>query len=128
MDAVPFVDHRLEQRRLARAVRSDERDMLAALQRERHVAQQCAVADRQRQAVGLDDRASAARRLQELEPERAVSPRQQRDLLRRLLAFLLQPADVRQLRLRLGRLLLLRAEPLDEALEANDVSLDALDL
>ena len=37
-------EHRLEQRRLARAVRADERDMLAALQRERRVVEQVLVA------------------------------------------------------------------------------------
>src|SRR5439155_19964516 len=92
-------EDRLEQRRLARAVRPDERDVLAALERERGAGQQPAPTDLHVEAVGLEDGAPAARRLEELEAERARPPRQQRDLLRRLLTLLLQPPDLRQLRL-----------------------------
>src|SRR5204863_7691798 len=97
----------------------------AAFERKRHVAEQDAIADRQRQPVRLDDGAAAASGLQELEAERAVAPGQQRDLRRALRAFLLEPADVRELRLRLLRLALLRAEAFDEALEPRDVDLHA---
>ena len=40
-----LVEQRLDQRRLPRAVRPDERDVLAALERERRLAQQLALAD-----------------------------------------------------------------------------------
>ncbi len=119
-------EQRLEQRRLAGAVRPDERDVLAALERERRAVQQLPLADAQVEALDLEHRAPAARRLQELEPERARAPREQRDLVGRLLPLALEPLDLRQLRLRLLRLVLLRAEPLDEALEPLDVAGDAL--
>ena len=65
-------------------------------------------------------------RLQELEAERARAAREQLDLARGLRALLLQPADLRHLRLRLLRLVLLGAEALDEALEPRDVDRDAV--
>src|SRR5262249_31902379 len=64
----------LEQRRLAGAVRPDERDVLAALDRERDVGEQVLVTGTQLEALDLDDRPSAARRREELEPERAPPP------------------------------------------------------
>src|SRR5262249_40865336 len=103
-----------EQGRLARAVRADERDVLAALERERRFAQQDTVADRDLQAVRLHDGASAPRRLEELEAEPARTTRQQRDLTRGRGPLLLEPADLGQLRLRLLRLALLVSEPLHE--------------
>ncbi len=75
------LDEPLEQRRLAGAVRPDKRDVLAALDRERRVVEQDALADRDLDAVRLDDGAPAARRLEELEAEPARLAREQRDLL-----------------------------------------------
>src|SRR5262249_56591055 len=64
-----LLQDRLEQRRLARAVRPDERDVLATLDREGRAVEQDAVADRNPQIFGLQDGAPAARWLEELEPE-----------------------------------------------------------
>src|SRR5579859_3863534 len=121
-------DDSLEERRLAGAVRADQGDVLAALERERRVAQQLTLADRDIEVLRLDHGASAARGLEELEAERARATRQQRDLACGGRAFLLEPLDLRELGLRLLRLLLLVTEALDEALEARDVSLHAHDL
>src|SRR5205814_2685881 len=109
------------------AVWPDERDVLAAFDCERGVAEQHALADLQRQGARLDDGSPAARRLQELEAERPLPPREQRDLGARVPALLFEPSDLRELRLRLLRLFLLRAEALDEPLEANDVRLHSRD-
>src|SRR5206468_1681735 len=113
----------LEQRRLARAVRPDESDVLAALEREAHSAQQLSLADADVESVRLDHDPPAPRRFQEVEAQRAALALQQRDLVRRDAALLLEPSDVRQLRLRLPRLLLLVAEPFHEAFEPFDVGL-----
>ena len=67
--AVAPPEHRLEQRRLPGPVRPDERDVLAALERERDAVQQLLLAGRQREPLDLDDRAAAARRVEELEAE-----------------------------------------------------------
>src|SRR5215470_6906533 len=98
--------------------------MLTPLDRERRIAKKRAVTDAKLQAVGLDDRASAARRLEELEAERPGLPGKKRDIIRSRRPFLLQPADVCELRLRLLRLVLLVSEALDEAFEPRDVRLD----
>ena len=76
-----LADERAQQRRLPRAVRADERDVLAALERERRVVQQLALADPQRDVVRLDDGAAAARRVDEAEAEPPRAARQERDLL-----------------------------------------------
>ncbi len=99
-------------------------DVLAALERERRVDEQVLAARGQVEVVDLGDRAPASSGLQELEPERARAAREELDLAGRRGALLLQPADLRQLRLRLLRLVLLVAEPLDEAVEARDVDRD----
>jgi hypothetical protein len=67
-----LLEDRLEQRRLARAVRPDERDVLAALDRERASVEQHARRRSRPRALRLDDRAAAARRLEELEAELRV--------------------------------------------------------
>ena len=69
-------EERLEQRRLAGAVRADERDVLAALDREVHAREQLLVAGRELDAFGLDDRPAASLRLQELEAEALRAPGQ----------------------------------------------------
>src|SRR5512132_4211511 len=74
----------------------------------------------------LDDRPAAACRLQELEAERTAPPIEQLELTGRTRALLLEPLDLRQLRLRLLGLALLVTEPLDEPLEPCDVGADAL--
>ena len=71
LDAVPELhasgrglapaEDRLEQRRLAGAVRPDERDVLAALERERRAAQQLALADPHVEPLGLDARSRPLR-------------------------------------------------------------------
>ena len=86
----------------------------------------CLLADRRARAPPPRARPAAARRLEELEAERARLPRQQRGLLARGPPLLLEPLDLRQLRLRLLGLRLLVAEPLDEALEPRDVVRDAV--
>ena len=100
--------------------------MLAALDREGRVGQQPLVAGGDAEAVRLDDRAAAARRLEEVEAERAALARQQLELAARVRALGLEALDLRQLRLRLLGLALLVAEPLDEALEPHDVGADPL--
>ena len=79
-----FPDESTQQRRLARTVRTDERDVLAALERERRVVQQLALADPDRDTVRLDDGAAASRRVDEAEAEAPRPARQERDLLRDL--------------------------------------------
>ena len=109
-------EDRLEQRRLARAVRADQRDVLAALERERRVVQQLLVAGAQRRAPSAStttrpDRAGF--RNSKPSVRRAAGPGL--DLLR------LDAVDLLLLRLRLLGLRVLRAEALDEALEPRDV-------
>src|SRR6185312_13380588 len=105
--------------------RPDERDVLAALDRERDTVEQRAPADPHGQLLGLDDRATAARRLQELESESSSLAREQVDLVRRVRALLLVPLDLAHLHLRLARHLLRRsAEARHESLQALDVRAD----
>ena len=77
----PAAEERLEQRRLPGAVRADERDVLAALDRERDVVEQVLLACRQRQLLDLGDHLPAARRVQELEAEPLRAAREQRQLV-----------------------------------------------
>ena len=119
-------EDRLEQRRLAGAVRADEPDVLAALEGERRLGQQLLVARAHAELGRLEHRAAAASGLEELEPERPAAARQELELARRARALLLQALDLRQLRLRLLRLVLLVPEALHEALEALDVHPDPL--
>src|SRR4051812_47416095 len=120
------VEHRLEERRLARAVRAHQRDVLAALDRKAGSLEQDPVSDRNAQVLGLDDRAPAARRLEELEAESPGLARQEVDLARRLRPLLLEAFDLTHLHLCFAcHLLRGRTEPRDEALEALDVCADA---
>src|SRR5581483_1200309 len=109
------------------SVRPHEGDVLAALDRERHARQELLVARRDGKALDLDDHATAPRRLQELEAEPLRSPRQERYLLRRPGSLLLQPADVRELRLRLLRLRLLVPEAIAEPLQPRAVGVVPLE-
>jgi len=77
--------------------------VLAALDRERDVLEQDAIADPDLDVLRLHDGSPAARRLQKLESEPLVPPRQQVDLVLRLRLLLLEAADLRQLRLSLPR-------------------------
>ena len=109
-------EQRLEQRRLAGAVRPDQRDMLAALERE--LAPSSSSLSPARSARPSTTRTSRPDRgrLQELEPERAAAPvgRVHRAAASsRLICF--------SLRLRLFRLARLRPEALDEALEPREL-------
>ena len=54
------VEDRGEERRLARAVRPDEADLLAALDHDRRVVEQSLVARRERDVVGLEDDAAGS--------------------------------------------------------------------
>src|SRR5262249_33490889 len=112
---VAAAEDRLEQRRLAGAVRSDERHVLAALERDRRVMQQLLLARAQVGSLGIHHDPPRARRLEELEAERAPRPGARLDPL------CLDAVDLLLLRLRLLRLRVLGAEALDEALEARDV-------
>ena len=125
---LPLTEQRLEERRLARPVRADERDVLAALEDERGAVEQELVPGRDDEVVRLEDDAAGAGGAEELEAERAPLARQRLELPRRGLALLLQPADLAQLGLRLLRLRLLVAEPRHEALEALDVVTDPVEL
>ena len=107
-------DDRLEQRRLARAVRADQGHVLAALEHELGVREQRLRARCEVEALGLDHRPPAPRRLQELEAERAPLA------ARRLDAHGFDARDLLQLRLGLPRLRP-EAEAGDEALEPCDV-------
>ena len=104
----------LQQRRLAGAVRPDQRDMLAALQDELRVLEKRLRAGGEVEALGLDHHPAAPGRLQELEPERPPA------CSRRLDALGLDAGDLLQLRLRLPRLRAV-AEAGDESLEPGDV-------
>ena len=112
--AQPAADDRVEQRRLAGAVRSDEGDVLAALEHELGVLEQRLVACGERDLLGLEHHSAAARGLEELEAQRPALA------LRRLDAHLLDPRDLLQLRLCLPGFRAV-AEAGDEALEARDV-------
>ena len=91
-------EHRLEQRRLAGAVRPDERDVLAALDRERRAAQQHALADvRRARPVGLDHRrARCAAASGTRSRASAGACDEERDLRVRVLPLLLEPPDLRR--------------------------------
>ena len=125
-DGLAATEDRLQKRGLPRAVRPDEADVLAALDRERRAREQVLLARRYGEVLRLEDGAAAAARLEEVEAERLAPPGEQLELTRRVRALLLQPRDVGQLRLGLLRLALLVPEPLDEALEPRDVGADAL--
>src|SRR5207244_12185280 len=116
---------RLGQGGLARTIRSDQADVLAALQREGRDVEEHALADRHLHVLGLEDRATAPGRLQKLEPELPAAPRQQLDLALRPRLLLLEPPDLRQLGLGLPRHLRRRgAEARHESLETFDVAAD----
>ena len=123
----PALENGVDERRLATSVRPDEPDVLPALEREGDVREQEAVTSRHRELLHLDDRAAAARRLQELEAQPPGPAAEQRSLSRGGLLLLLEPCDLGELRLRLASLALLVAEALDEALQADDVVGHAID-
>jgi hypothetical protein len=115
-------ENRLEQRRLARAVRADQRHVLAALEREGDTREQGLLAGRNAEPFGLEHGAAAPSRVEEVEAEALATARKEVDLPRRMSAFLLEALDLRELHLRLsGHLLRRRAEALDEPLEPLDV-------
>ena len=120
------VEDRGEQRRLSRSVRPDEPDLLATLDDDCRSVEELLVTGRERDVVGLEDDAPAARRVEEVEAERTALLRQRFDLPPRGGALLLEACDLRQLRLSLLRLRFLVAEPLDETLEAGDVDAHAV--
>ena len=121
------VQQRLEEGRLARAVRTYEPDVLASLD-----ASSAPSSSGLSPAESTISSASSTTRpergrAQELEAERAPALGQRLVLAARRGAFLLESADLRQLGLGLLRLALLVAEALDEPLEPLDVVGDAVD-
>ena len=76
-------EQRLEQGRLAGAVRPDESDVLAPLDRERDVGEQLLVAGREVESLSLGHGAAASLRLEEVEAELLAAASQQRDLVLR---------------------------------------------
>src|SRR6185436_20123055 len=101
--------------------RAYERDVLSALECEANAVQQLLGACRDLEVLCLDHGPAAPRRVEEVKAEPFLAHRQRFELAARLLAFALEPPDLGQLGLRLLRLALLVAEPLDEALEPLDV-------
>src|SRR5207237_985753 len=77
----------VQQGRLARTVRADEDDVLAALDRQRDAGEEVLRARAELEGLDGDDRAPAARRVEEVEPERPPPPRQELQLVRHLLPF-----------------------------------------
>ena len=80
-------EQRLDERRLARAVRADHGHALAALDHEPGIVEQRLVARAQREVLGLDHDAPAALDLGEAERERAVAARRLDALGMRWIAF-----------------------------------------
>jgi hypothetical protein len=112
---VALAEQRLEERRLAGAVRPDERDMLAPLDRERRLVEQRFVTGADPQPLCDCDVTARPGGLEELEaecPPPAVG---------RVHTLRLQALDLLQLRLRLPCLRRLVAEPLDEPLEPGEL-------
>ena len=68
LDGMP-VEDRCEQRRLARPIRADEPDLLAALDDDRGAVEEPLVSGRERDVLGLEDDAPAPRRVEEVEAE-----------------------------------------------------------
>ena len=101
--------------------------MLAALERERDVARASSLSPA---ASSTSSTSTTVRPLRagfrNSKPSLRRAPREQRRVGRGGGSLLLEPSDLRQLRLRLLRLRLLGAEALDEALEPGDVDGDAL--
>ena len=100
--------------------------MLAALERERRVAQQLALADPQRDVVRFHNGTAAARRIDEAESEPLRAAREQVVLGPDARTLLLQARDLRQLRLCLLGFRLLVPEARNEPLETVDVDRDAV--
>src|SRR5207244_7933499 len=96
----PQREQRLEQRRLAGSVRADERDVLAALEREADVVQQLFRAGGDLEALRLDHGPAAPRRVEEIEAEPFLVRRQRLELAARLLPLALGASHLGQLLLR----------------------------
>ena len=120
------VEQRLEERRLAGPVRADEPHVLAALERQPRVVEQLLVAGRDPQSLGLDHGSAAPGRVEEVETELPPAHVERLEHALRLAPLSFEAADLRQLRLRLLRLVLLVPEALDEALEPLDVDGEAI--
>src|SRR5256714_14098724 len=117
-DRLPQREQRLEQRRLAGSVRADERDVLAALEREADIVQQLLRAGGDLEALRLDHGPAAPRRVEKIESEPFLARRQRLELAARLLPLALEPPRLGQPRLRPLRPALLFAGALDGAAEA----------
>jgi hypothetical protein len=119
-------EQRFEQRRLPRAVRADEGDLLAALEDEVGALEQPLVAGGEGDALGLEHDAAGSPRVQEVETQRPPFPRQRRELAARSRPLAFQASDLRELGLRLLRLRFLVAEAGNEPLQTRDVLGDAV--
>src|SRR5213078_639696 len=108
------------------SVRTHERYVLPALEREADVVQQLLGARGDLEALCFDHGPAAPGRVEEVEAEPLLAHRQRLELAARLSAFALEAVDLGQLCLRLLRLALLVAEALDEALEPLDVDAEAV--
>src|SRR5439155_19237467 len=122
-----LAEHRLEERRLAGAVRPHEGDVLATLEHECSAVEQRLLPRRDVERIRLEYDASRTCGLQELETECSPSPRELVQLVCSGAPLLAQTADLLQLRLRLLGLRLLVAKPLHEPLEPFDVLVDPSD-
>jgi hypothetical protein len=114
-------DEILEEGRLAAPVRPDQRHPLAALECKGSVADENAPTRLHVRSLDLEHDPAASLRLPEREAEPARTARQERVLPRRAITLLLEPGDLRQLRLGLLGLGLLVTEALDEALQPRNV-------
>src|SRR6185436_11660007 len=125
---LPLTEESLQQRRLARPVRADQRDVLSALEDERRVVEEQLVPRRDDESFRVEHDPARPGGPQELEAERPAALRHRLELLRRGASLLLEPADLRELRLRLLRLRLLEPEAGHEPVEPLDVVRDAVEL
>jgi hypothetical protein len=115
------LEERCEQGRLAAPVRTDEPDLLASLDRQGRTVEEELVTCGEGDVLRLEHDAPAAGWGEEVETERPATLRQRFGLRPRCSALLLEPSDLRELRLGLLRLRLLVAESRHEALQSLDV-------
>ena len=122
----PLAEERFQEGCLAAAVRADERDLLAPVDRQARVFEQHLVARTQSKSLRFHDHAARAGRVEEVEAERLPLAGQRLVRARGARPLSLQPSDLRELGLRLLRLRLLVAEAFHEAFEPSDVHGDPL--
>jgi hypothetical protein len=119
-------DNPFEERRLAGAVRADERDVFTPLERERDVMEQLAARDSHVRVLDVENRSATPLRVAEVEAEPLGAAREKVVLGPDARALLLEARDLRELGLRLLGLRLLVPKARHEPLEAVDVDRDAV--